>query len=150
MEQVRTLAERAQIPVALTLLGLGDFPASHPLNLGMMGMHGESWVNHAIQEADLLIACGMRFDDRVTGTLPPMRQRRRRFTSRSTLPRSTKTSRSMSHSSAICARCSKTCCRASPDGTDRHGSRQSNPARARWRSATSRICRTRVTSMPRT
>jgi acetolactate synthase-1/2/3 large subunit len=68
MEQVRTLAERAQIPVALTLLGLGCFPASHPLNLGMMGMHGESWVNHAIQEADLLIACGMRFDDRVTGT----------------------------------------------------------------------------------
>ena len=68
MEQVRTLAERAQIPVALTLLGLGAFPASHPLNLGMMGMHGESWVNEAIQEADLLIACGMRFDDRVTGS----------------------------------------------------------------------------------
>jgi len=69
MEQVRALAERAQVPVALTLLGLGAFPASHPLNLGMMGMHGEAWVNHAIQEADLLIACGMRFDDRVTGTL---------------------------------------------------------------------------------
>ena len=69
MEQVRTLAERAQIPVALTLLGLGAFPASHALNMGMMGMHGEAWVNHAIQEADLLIACGMRFDDRVTGTL---------------------------------------------------------------------------------
>ncbi|HUX44626.1 MAG TPA: biosynthetic-type acetolactate synthase large subunit [Terracidiphilus sp.] len=68
MEQIRTLAERAQIPVALTLLGLGAFPASHPLNLGMMGMHGEAWVNDAIQEADLLIACGMRFDDRVTGT----------------------------------------------------------------------------------
>jgi acetolactate synthase-1/2/3 large subunit len=69
MEQVRTLAERAQIPVALTLLGLGGFPASHPLNMGMMGMHGEAWVNNAIQEADLLIACGMRFDDRVTGKL---------------------------------------------------------------------------------
>jgi acetolactate synthase I/II/III large subunit len=69
MEQVRTLAERTETPVALTLLGLGGFPASHPLNLGMMGMHGEAWVNHAIQEADLLIACGMRFDDRVTGTL---------------------------------------------------------------------------------
>jgi acetolactate synthase-1/2/3 large subunit len=68
MEQVRTLAERAQIPVTLTLLGLGAFPASHALNMGMMGMHGEAWVNHAIQEADLLIACGMRFDDRVTGT----------------------------------------------------------------------------------
>ena len=67
--EVRDLAERAGIPVALTLLGLGAFPASHPLNLGMMGMHGEAWVNHAIQDADLLIALGMRFDDRVTGTL---------------------------------------------------------------------------------
>ena len=69
MEQIRTLAERAQIPVGLTLLGIGGFPATHPLCLGMMGMHGEAWVNNAIQEADLLIACGMRFDDRVTGTL---------------------------------------------------------------------------------
>ncbi len=59
----------AAFPVALTLLGLGAFPASHPLNLGMMGMHGEAWVNQAIQEADLLIALGMRFDDRVTGKL---------------------------------------------------------------------------------
>jgi acetolactate synthase-1/2/3 large subunit len=69
-EQVRTLAERLQIPVASTLLGLGGFPATHPLSLGMMGMHGESWVNEAIQNADLLIAAGMRFDDRVTGALP--------------------------------------------------------------------------------
>ena len=67
--RLMALAERMQIPVAETLLGLGGFPASHPLSLGMMGMHGESWVNQAIQEADLLIACGMRFDDRVTGTL---------------------------------------------------------------------------------
>ncbi|MGB6133893.1 MAG: biosynthetic-type acetolactate synthase large subunit [Acidobacteriaceae bacterium] len=67
--QVRTLAERMRIPVASTLLGLGGFPASHPLSLGMMGMHGEAWVNHAIQQSDLLIACGMRFDDRVTGSL---------------------------------------------------------------------------------
>ena len=67
--EVRTLAERMRIPVASTLLGLGGFPASHPLSLGMMGMHGEAWVNHAIQQSDLLIACGMRFDDRVTGTL---------------------------------------------------------------------------------
>jgi len=57
------------IPVAMTLLGIGCFPATDPLNLGMMGMHGEAWVNHAIQEADLLIAVGMRFDDRVTGDL---------------------------------------------------------------------------------
>jgi acetolactate synthase-1/2/3 large subunit len=69
MSEVRELAEKAGIPVALTLLGLGAFPASHPLNLGMMGMHGEAWVNQAIQDADLLIALGMRFDDRVTGNL---------------------------------------------------------------------------------
>ena len=60
---------KSEIPVALTLLGLGGLPASHPLNLGMMGMHGEAWVNTAIQEADLLLAFGMRFDDRVTGNL---------------------------------------------------------------------------------
>jgi len=69
MKEVRDFAERTGIPVALTLLGLGAFPASHPMNLGMMGMHGEAWVNHTIQEADLLLAFGMRFDDRVTGTL---------------------------------------------------------------------------------
>jgi len=69
MAEVLTLAERAHIPVAMTLLGLGSVPAQHPLNLGMMGMHGEAWVNDAIQEADLLLALGMRFDDRVTGKL---------------------------------------------------------------------------------
>jgi acetolactate synthase I/II/III large subunit len=66
---VRAFAEKTQIPIAMTLLGIGGVPASHPLNLGMMGMHGESWVNTAIQEADLLIALGMRFDDRVTGNI---------------------------------------------------------------------------------
>ena len=69
MALVRGLAERANIPVAMTLLGIGSFPALHPLNLGMMGMHGEAWVNQAIQEADLLLAFGMRFDDRVTGNI---------------------------------------------------------------------------------
>jgi acetolactate synthase-1/2/3 large subunit len=67
--EIVALAEHAQIPIAVTLLGIGGVPASHPLNLGMMGMHGEAWVNTAIQEADLLIALGMRFDDRVTGNL---------------------------------------------------------------------------------
>jgi acetolactate synthase I/II/III large subunit len=67
--EVKAFAERTCIPVALTLLGLGTLPASHFLNLGMMGMHGEAWVNKTIQEADLLLAFGMRFDDRVTGTL---------------------------------------------------------------------------------
>jgi acetolactate synthase-1/2/3 large subunit len=69
MTEVLTLAERAQVPIAMTLLGIGSVPAHHPLNLGMMGMHGEAWVNEAIQEADLLLAFGMRFDDRVTGKL---------------------------------------------------------------------------------
>jgi acetolactate synthase I/II/III large subunit len=69
MKDVLQFAEMTHTPVALTLLGIGAFPASHPLNLGMMGMHGEAWVNHAIQEADLLLAFGMRFDDRVTGNL---------------------------------------------------------------------------------
>ncbi|PYX93893.1 MAG: biosynthetic-type acetolactate synthase large subunit [Acidobacteria bacterium] len=68
-QEVCQLIEHLDIPAAVTLLGLGGIPASHPLNLGMMGMHGEAWVNTAIQEADLLIALGMRFDDRVTGNL---------------------------------------------------------------------------------
>jgi len=67
--EVCAFAERTCIPVAMTLLGLGHMPASHILNLGMMGMHGEAWVNNTIQEADLLLAFGMRFDDRVTGNL---------------------------------------------------------------------------------
>ncbi|HIA49323.1 MAG TPA: biosynthetic-type acetolactate synthase large subunit [Acidobacteria bacterium] len=69
MDVVRAVAEHANIPVAMTLLGIGSLPAQHPLNLGMMGMHGEAWVNSAIQEADLLLGFGMRFDDRVTGNL---------------------------------------------------------------------------------
>ena len=67
--EVLAFAEARQIPIASTLLGLGAIPAGHALSLGMMGMHGESWVNNAIQEADLLLAFGMRFDDRVTGNL---------------------------------------------------------------------------------
>ncbi|MGY8783583.1 MAG: biosynthetic-type acetolactate synthase large subunit [Fidelibacterota bacterium] len=66
-KEVIQLAELANIPIGWTLLGSGAVPSSHPLNMGMMGMHGEFSVNNAIQEADLLIACGMRFDDRVTG-----------------------------------------------------------------------------------
>ena len=67
--EVLAFAEALGIPIASTLLGLGAIPAGHPLSLGMMGMHGESWVNNAIQDADLLLAFGMRFDDRVTGNL---------------------------------------------------------------------------------
>jgi acetolactate synthase-1/2/3 large subunit len=68
-QQLRELSERAQIPVTLTLLGKGAMPEDHPLTVGMMGMHGAAACNYAIQEADLLIALGMRFDDRVTGNL---------------------------------------------------------------------------------
>jgi acetolactate synthase-1/2/3 large subunit len=78
-ELLRAFVEKADVPVASTLLGLGGFPASHPLALGMMGMHGEAWVNHAIQEADLLIALGMRFDDRVTGRLATYAPRARKI-----------------------------------------------------------------------
>jgi acetolactate synthase-1/2/3 large subunit len=66
-ELLAALAEREDIPVACTLLGLSSLPGGHPNNLGMMGMHGHPWTNRAVQRADLLIALGMRFDDRATG-----------------------------------------------------------------------------------
>jgi acetolactate synthase-1/2/3 large subunit len=64
---LRTFAEKTGIPVALTLMGLGSFPSSHFLCLQMLGMHGTIYANYAINEADLLLALGVRFDDRVTG-----------------------------------------------------------------------------------
>ena len=67
--ELRALAEKANIPVAMTLMGLGCFPGNHPLSLGMLGMHGTVYANYAVNEADLLIAVGARFDDRVTGDL---------------------------------------------------------------------------------
>jgi acetolactate synthase-1/2/3 large subunit len=67
--EVLRFAETTQTPFALTLLGKGGLPESHPLSLGMMGMHGTGYANLAIQNADLLLAFGMRFDDRVTGNL---------------------------------------------------------------------------------
>jgi len=67
--EVRELAEKANIPLITTLLGISGFPGTHPLYLGMPGMHGMYWNNIAISEADLLIGVGMRFDDRVTGRL---------------------------------------------------------------------------------
>ena len=68
-DELQELAERAQIPVVTTLLGLSGFPSAHVLCLGMPGMHGSVFANQAIDEADLLIALGTRFDDRVTGNL---------------------------------------------------------------------------------
>lgn len=69
MEELHIFATKTQTPVAMTLLGLGAMPASNPLSLGMMGMHGEAYCNEAIQNSDLILAFGMRFDDRVTGVL---------------------------------------------------------------------------------
>jgi len=68
-EELRELAEKATIPIAWTLLGIGAIDETHPLAYGYMGMHGWKHVNRAIQSADLLIALGMRFDDRVTGNV---------------------------------------------------------------------------------
>jgi acetolactate synthase-1/2/3 large subunit len=67
--ELRQFAEQAQIPVMVTLHGIGGFACSHPLYFGMIGMHGHAHTNLAIQESDLLIGVGMRFDDRVTGKL---------------------------------------------------------------------------------
>jgi acetolactate synthase-1/2/3 large subunit len=67
--ELRVLAERTGIPVITTLLGISGFPEAHPLHLGMPGMHGEVHVNRAIQQSDLIIGLGLRFDDRVTGNL---------------------------------------------------------------------------------
>ncbi len=77
--ELAELCERAQIPVALTLLGKGAISEHHSMCVGMMGMHGGAEVNHAIQQADLLIALGMRFDDRVTGTLATYARRSRKI-----------------------------------------------------------------------
>jgi acetolactate synthase-1/2/3 large subunit len=68
-KELTLLAERLRIPVTMTLMGLGGFPGDHPLSLGMLGMHGTYRANMAVQECDLLIAIGARFDDRVTGMI---------------------------------------------------------------------------------
>jgi len=65
--ELKELAETAQIPVVTTLLGISSFPESHVLSFGMVGMHGMAYANMAVDGADLIIAVGMRFDDRVTG-----------------------------------------------------------------------------------
>lgn len=68
-EELRKLAEEQKIPVTTTLMGMGCFPSAHYLSLGMLGMHGTRYANYAIGESDLLIAVGVRFDDRVTGKI---------------------------------------------------------------------------------
>ena len=74
---LRALAERLQIPVTPTLMGLGGFPSAHPLCMGMLGMHGTYAANMAVAESDLLVAVGVRFDDRVTGKLATFAPRAR-------------------------------------------------------------------------
>lgn len=67
--ELKELAEKIKAPVTMTLMGLGSFPGDHELSLGMLGMHGTAYANHAIMESDLIIAVGARFDDRVTGKI---------------------------------------------------------------------------------
>jgi len=67
--ELKEFAEKIQAPVTMTLMGLGCFPATHELSLGMLGMHGTAYANYAVTESDLIIAAGSRFDDRVTGRL---------------------------------------------------------------------------------
>ena len=68
-DAARALAERSALPTVMTLMGLGALPTDHPLSLGMLGMHGAPYTNRALDECDLLIAVGARFDDRATGKL---------------------------------------------------------------------------------
>ena len=68
-EELRALALKLDIPVTMTLMGLGSFPGTHELSMGMLGMHGTYTANMAVSQCDLLISVGARFDDRVTGTL---------------------------------------------------------------------------------
>ncbi len=68
-KELTLLAERLGIPVTMTLMGLGSIPGTHPLSLGMLGMHGTYRANMAVMESDLLVAIGARFDDRVTGKI---------------------------------------------------------------------------------
>jgi len=68
-DELIELVKKTEIPVTMTLMGLGAFPGTHKLSLGMLGMHGTAYANHAVQESDLIIAIGARFDDRVTGKI---------------------------------------------------------------------------------
>ena len=144
-------AERTQIPIAMTLLGLGGIPASHPLNLGMMGMHGEAWVNTAIQEADLLLAFGMRFDDRVTGNLKTYALNAKKIhveIDPAEINKNVRVDVGAGRRPARSAR--RTCCRTSPTSEHRVARPHQRSSRAIPPSATSRTCPTTGTSTRRT
>ena len=119
-----TLAERTGIPVITTLLGISAFPESHPLHLGMPGMHGEVHVNRAIQQADLIIGVGLRFDDRVTGNLAAFARGAKSSTSSSMRRRSGRTSPWPSASWATRARSCASCSRRSSRATATPGGRE--------------------------
>ena len=107
----RTRARSPAFPITSTLMGLGAYPASDKQWLGMLGMHGSFEANNAMHDCDLMICVGARFDDRITGRLDAFSPHsRRRSISTSTRPRSTRTSRSISASSAIARMCSRTWC----------------------------------------
>ena len=76
-QELAKLVRKTQIPVAMTLMGLGAFPGDDPLSLDMPGMHGSVYANYALDEADLLLALGVRFDDRVTGKVSEFAKRSR-------------------------------------------------------------------------
>lgn len=76
-KELKDLAEKIQAPVTVTLMGIGAFPATNNLSLGMLGMHGTAYANYSIMDADLIIAVGARFDDRVTGRLDAFAQNAR-------------------------------------------------------------------------
>ena len=105
---LRELVRATGFPITSTLMGLGAYPASDRQWLGMLGMHGSFEANNAMHDCDLMICVGARFDDRITGRLDAFSRSRRRSTSISTRPRSTRTSRPTSASSAIAPMCSRT------------------------------------------
>ena len=99
-EEIRDFAKEHEIPVITTMPGIGAFPEDHELSLEMAGMHGTGYANMAITMTDCMLAVGTRFDDRLTGGLETFARMRRLSTSKSTPPRSRRTSRPTTHSSA--------------------------------------------------
>jgi thiamine pyrophosphate-dependent acetolactate synthase large subunit-like protein len=108
--QAVALAEKASLPTVMTLMALGAMPVDHPLSLGMLGMHGARCTNLALDECDLLIAVGARFDDRATGKVARSARRRRSSTSTSIRPNSTRSRPRMSASRRRAGRAGN-CCR---------------------------------------
>src|SRR6185369_2882635 len=110
---LRRIADRACLPVASTLLGLGAMPADHPLAIGMVGMHAARYTNLLLEECDLLVALGIRFDDRATGKAASSVRARRTSTATSTRASSARsngrTSRSRPTSATCCGGWSPSC-----------------------------------------